>query len=171
MYVINCILLINFQFLFLRRNHQWICGTQAWDFLLLTKAVFGSCFSIKWNNGTLHEEYWQQLPNIKTDTERERGGSPGLEKYPHAFPAVFPIKSVFVFTTLINIFDKTQVRWLRAWGAECRTHQETSDAGFQNPKQINNGSVPPQPFESTDIQATHHFWTVKVDQCLQRKLG
>lgn len=81
-----------------------------------TAHVLGSSKnSVKWNSGTLHEEWFQQPPDARTDTDRERGGSPGFEKYPRALPAMcFLSKTAFVLS-LSSIFP-IKPKWCWLWG-------------------------------------------------------
>lgn len=92
---------------------------RLWLVLYSPQPVLGSYFSIKWNNGTLQEEYWQQLPNTKTDTDREKGGSPGFEKYPHALPAMCLLAKLQLFWVSNQYFQwKHKWVWLRGRGAK-----------------------------------------------------
>lgn len=65
--------------------------------LLYSPQVPGSYFSIKWNSGTFHQGYCQQLPDAEADTDSERGGSPGFERYPHAFPVICFLSKLHLF--------------------------------------------------------------------------
>lgn len=139
---------------------------RLWLVLYSPQPVLGSYFSIKWNNGTLQEEYWQQLPNTKTDTDREKGGSPGFEKYPHALPAMCLLAKLQLFWVSNQYFQwKHKWVWLRGRGAKSVRYIR------KLPIQANKSSVPQKTVQNPNIRATHPFETVKAYQNFQKKIN